>query len=80
MSTACMIACSANQSSRIEVSLAMAVGVPIEVLRSGSAARSASIATSEGGVNPPVMSTHGKSSVIASLSELVRADVSRLSR
>ena len=75
-----MIVCSASQSSRIEVSFAIAVGVATGVLSSGRFARSASMTTSAGGVKPPVMSTQGKSSVSARRNESTRAGVSRLSR
>ena len=61
--------CSASQSSRIDVSLAIAIGVATGVLSSGRFARSASTTTSAGGVKPPVMSTQGKSSVSASRSD-----------
>ena len=74
MSTACISVCSASQSSSMDVSLAMAVGVATVVLSSGSFERSASIPTSAGGVKPPVMRTQGKSSVSASRSDSIRAD------
>ncbi len=80
ISTACITVRSASESSRIDVSLAMAVGVATDVLSSGSPARSASTTSSGGGVKPPVMSTQGKSSVSASRSGLRPRRRSRLSR
>ena len=59
ISTACVIVRSARESSRIEVSLAIAVGVAAEVFNSGRLERSASSRSSAGGAKPPVITTHG---------------------
>jgi hypothetical protein len=80
MSTAWTIVRSASESSRIDVSFAIAVGVGTLVLMRGRRARSASSTSSTGGVKPAVMSTHGKSSVIASRIAAARGPLSRLSR
>ena len=65
ISTAWRIVRSASESSRIDVSLAMAVGVDDGRPQQRQRARSASTTSSAGGVKPPVMRTHGKSSVSA---------------
>ena len=59
ISTACIIVRSARESSRIDVSLAIAVGVATEVFSSGRLARSASSRSSAGGWKPPVI-THAR--------------------
>src|SRR5262245_18020455 len=80
ISTACRMVRSASESSRIDDSFAIAVGVATAVLSSGSRARSASRTSSTGGAKPPVMRTQGKSSVSASRIAEMRAAASRLSR
>ncbi len=80
ISTAWRMMRSASESSSIDASFAIAVGVDVAVLSSGTRARSASITSSTGGENPPVISTQGKSSVSASRSADTRAITSRLSR
>ena len=74
ISTACIIVRSASESSSIDDSFAIAVGVTTCVLSSGTPRalgleRRASAAASK----PPVISTHGKSSVSARRSDRVRA-------
>src|SRR5204862_2791170 len=76
----CTVVRSASESSRIEPSLAIAIGVAMLVLTSGRRARSASTTSSTGGVNPPVMTTQGKSCVMARRMASVRGPAARLSR
>src|SRR5712691_5067380 len=80
ISTAWIIVRSASESSRMDDSFAIAVGVAIGVFITGRRARSASSRSSPGGAKPPVISTQGKSRVRARRSDVVRPAVSRLSR
>ena len=80
MRTACRTVRSASESSRIDVSFAIAVGVMTAVFSSGTPACSASTVISEGGVKPPVISTQGKSSASAWRILSLRASESRFSR
>ena len=64
ISTACSIVRSASESSSIDDSLAIAVGVDDRrSCSSGSRARADSARSSAGGAKPPVIRTHGKSTV-----------------
>ena len=76
---ACIVR-SASESSSIDVSFAIAVGVGDRRPQQRQPARSASTASSGGGVKPPVISTHGKSSVKRQPQRASRAVGSRLSR
>ena len=71
---------SARESSRIEVSFAIAVGVRTGVRSTGTPACSASSVTSGGGANPPVIRMQGKSSRSAWRSLDVRESESSFSR
>jgi len=75
-----MMVRSASESSRIALTLAIAIGVAMGVVMTGTPERSASLTSSTGAANPPVTMTAGIGCAKVSRSAPARAAGARPSR